>query len=294
MITFTGTGRGEYREGVEYGRAGDISLRLDARIPNGPGPFPAAIIVHGGGWIRGDRKHTVEPLFSPLSDAGFAWFSISYRLAGDMHGEPNGHGGLPSTLMLGAAIDDVRQAVMYVKQHAAEYGVDPGRIALIGESAGAQLASMAALKPGPGGSVRAVVAFYGPSDLVSLAETSPQIPDSFRRAVQGTPFGEMLLAGLRNLSPINFVKADSPPFLLIHGTADTLVPFEQSERMCRSVREAGGSCELYPVKGGGHGIRWWESQGLTVYKREMIRWLRAVMLTRTAAVGGASRESYSR
>lgn len=288
MFTFTATGRGDYREGIEYGRAGDFSLRLDAHFPDGSGPFPAAIIVHGGGWIRGDRKHSVEPLFKPLSDAGFAWFSISYRLAGDMHDEPNGHGALPSALMLGAAIDDVRQAVAYVKQHAAEYRIDPGRIALIGESAGAQLASMAALKPGPNGSVRAVVALYGPSDLVSLAETSPQIPDSLRRAVQGTPFAEMLLAGLRNLSPINFVKADSPPFLLIHGTADTLVPFEQSERMCRRIREAGDSCELYPVKGGGHGMRWWESQGLTAYKHEMIRWLRAVMLPRTASAGAAA------
>jgi alpha-L-fucosidase 2 len=175
--------------------------------------------------------------------------------------------------MLGTAVDDVRQAVAYVKQHAAEYRVDTTRIALVGESAGAQLASMAALKPARGGAVQAVVALYSPSDLVSLAETSPQIPTSVRQALKGTPFADMLMAGLSNLSPINFVKRDSPPFLLIHGTADTLVPFAQSERMCARIREAGGSCELYPVRGGGHGIRWWEADHLTAYKREMIRWL---------------------
>lgn len=279
-MMFTTGMKGEYREGVEYGRAGDVSLRMDVHIPERTGPFPAAIIVHGGGWVRGDRKHTVEPLFQPLTDSGFAWFSISYRLAGDLHGGSGVHDGVTSTLMLGSAVDDVRQAVTYIKQHAAEYRVDPNRLALIGESAGGQLASMAALKPAPGGAVQAVVALYSPSDLVSLAENSPQIPDSVRQAVKGTPFGDMLVAGLRSLSPINFVKRDSPPFLLIHGTADRLVPYEQSERMCAAIRQAGGSCELYPVRGGGHGIRWWESDHLTAYKHEMVRWLNAALKPR--------------
>ena len=272
MATFTATGRSEFLENIEYGRADGMSLQMDAHIPEGHGPFPAAIIVHGGGWVRGDRKYTVQPLFRPLSDAGFAWFSISYRLANDLAG---GHGqnNVASALMLGAAIDDVRQAVSYVKAHASEYRVDPSRIALIGESAGAQLASMAALKPGPNGSVRAVVALYSPSDLADLAQTSRHIPESVRQAIKGTPFADILVAGLRNLSPINFVSAGMPPFFLIHGTADTLVPFEQSERMCTRIREAGGSCELFPVKGGGHGIRWWESDHRTAYKQHMIHWL---------------------
>ncbi len=183
-------------------------------------------------------------------------------------------GAIQSALLLGGAVDDVRQAVSYVKGHASEYRVDPDRIALIGESAGAQLASMAALKPGPNGAVRAVVALYSPSDLVQLAETSPQIPDSLRRAVKGTPFAELLLAGLRDISPVYWVRPDAPPFLLIHGTADTLVPFEQSREMCAKVRQAGGVCELYPVEGGGHGIRWWEADHLTSYKEHMIAWLK--------------------
>jgi len=82
---------------------------------------------------------------------------------------PSGGGATTSqVLTLGTAVDDVRQSIAYVKSHAADYRVDPGRIALIGESAGAQLASMAALHPVPSGNVRAVVAFYGPSDLVKL------------------------------------------------------------------------------------------------------------------------------
>src|SRR6202035_311701 len=79
---------GEFRSDVEYGRAGKSSLRLDAQIPDGPGPFPAAILVHGGGWVAGDRTSNVQPLFEPLSDAGFVWFSVSYRLAGEVARNP--------------------------------------------------------------------------------------------------------------------------------------------------------------------------------------------------------------
>ncbi len=273
MATLALSGSSETRENVEYGQAGGVSLRMDVHIPEGRGLFPAAIIVHGGGWIKGDRKHTVEPLFQPLTAAGFAWFSISYRLAGDLHAN-DAQSTIGSALMLGSAVEDVRQAVVYVKRHAGEYNVDSNRIALIGESAGAQLASMAALRPGPNGKVRAVVALYSPSDLVSLAQNSPQIPESVRKAVRGTPLEELLLAGLRDISPINWVRPDSPPFLLIHGTADSLVPFEQSTRMCERLRESGVACDLYPVNGGGHGLRWWESEHLTSYKSHMVEWLR--------------------
>jgi alpha-L-fucosidase 2 len=257
---------GAVQENIEYGQAGDISLRMDAHIPDGPGPFPAAILVHGGGWIRGDRKHDVEPLFAPLEKAGYAWFSISYRLAND-------NNGISSLLFLGDAVSDVRQAVGFVQKHAADYNIDPDRIALIGESAGAQLASMAALKPGNTKPVQAVVAFYGPSDLAAMAENSDQIPDSIREKVKSSGWGDMLMAGLKAVSPINFVKPGMPPFLLIHGTADSLVPFSQSEAMCDAIHRVGASCELYAVRGVGHGIRGWDARHETAYKRHMIEWL---------------------
>lgn len=265
---------GKSYDNVEFAHAGGSSLKFDASVPDGPGPYPAIIIVHGGAWVAGDRRRSVEPLFDPLSAAGFAWFSISYRLANA------GGGSLPDSISsmagLGAAIDDVREAVTYVKKHASEYRVDPDRIALMGESAGAQLASMAALKPNPGGAVQAVVAFYCPSDLAALLETSPRVPDTVRQFIKGSPFGDILLANLRDLSPVNWVQKDAPPFLLIHGTDDMLVPFEQSKQMCDALHGAGANCVVYPVKGGGHGLRWWESErGLTGYKKAMVQWLEA-------------------
>ena len=269
MTTAVWPARAESRNDVEYCRVGETSLRMDVHTPGGAGPFPAVVIVHGGGWVTGDRRNNVAPLFKPLEDAGFAWFSISYRLAGSM-------------FMFGDAVKDVIEAVKHVRAHAADYRIDPARVALVGESAGAQLASMAALSPELKGVVKGVVALYSPSDLVGLARTSKQVPEEMRRSLAGTPFGEMLLAGLKRLSPIENLSRDMPPFLLIHGTDDRLVPFDQSERMCAAVRKAGGSCELYTVRGGGHGMRWWESvPGLTTYKAEMVRWLKNRLLYKT-------------
>ena len=240
----------QYRD-VEYYRVGNQSLCLDAFVPASDHPVAAAIVVHGGGWVAGDRRTNVEPLLEALGGAGFAWFSISYTLASNI-------------TQFGTAFGDVEQAIKYVVSHASEYGVDPDRIFLVGESAGGQLASMAALRNGAA-KLKAVVALYAPMDL--------------EEAVRSTRYGNMLgpatmlLPRLRKLSPMRNIRPGMPPFLLIHGTEDKLVAFDQSLAMCRAIRAAGGSCDLISVRGGGHGLRWWESSSQTGYKRLMLDWL---------------------
>jgi acetyl esterase len=246
---------------IEYARSGDVRLALDSAIPETAGPHPAVIVVHGGGWVRGDRRTEVAPLLQPLSDAGIAWFSISYRLMTDVS-------------QFGAAVDDVEAAIRFVKSHGAEYRVDPNRIALVGESAGGQLAAMAALSDAPELRVRGVVALYTPTDLVSLAKNSAMVPQWIRENIQGTPWEPLLVARLKQLSPIEHVRRGMPPFLLIHGTADPLVPFDQSRAMCERMKTAGASCELFPVEGAGHGVRWWSASISEPYRREMVRWLK--------------------
>jgi len=275
-LTNTAGLRGEEKTytGVEYWHPAGVSLCFDGHVPAGEGPFPAAILVHGGAWVTGDRKRSVAPLFSVLDSANFAWFSISYRLANAL--DPKG---LPTLALSSSSIafaqDDVRAAVAFIRAHAAEYDVDPERIFLIGESAGAQLASIAALKPDENSRVRGVVAFYSPSDLVSIVQKSPMIPDNIRRAIQGTALETLLLARLRELSPITYVGANAPPFLMIHGTADPFVPFSQSTAFCDAMHQAGAKCDVYKVEGGGHGLRWWEpSESMMSYKAEMVRWLK--------------------
>src|SRR5207249_4581710 len=89
---------------LEFARVGDVSLTLDAFVPEGAGPFPTCILVHGGGWMRGDKQSYIKPLFEPLSKSGFAWFSINYRLAPD-HRWP-------------ACADDVATAIRWVRANA--------------------------------------------------------------------------------------------------------------------------------------------------------------------------------
>ncbi len=250
---------------VEYAQAGGISLQLDASLPReDDAAAPAVIVVHGGAWVGGDRRRTAVPLLQPLADAGFAWFSISYRLA-------------KGPLDFGDAVGDVEAAIRFVRSHAGEYGVDPERIYLVGESAGGHLAAMASLGGAEGTAVRGVVALYTPSDLVALATTSEMIPAGIRRQLHGTPFAKLILARLEQLSPIGLVKPGMPPFFLIHGDEDKLVPIGQSIEFCKKITAAGGACTMSTMPGVGHSVRFWEGNASVAsrYKREMVEWLRS-------------------
>jgi acetyl esterase len=259
---------------VEYAQSAGSSLSFDASIPDTGTLAPAAIIVHGGGWVRGDRRTNVEPLFKPLADAGFAWFSISYTLATD-------------PFQVGAAVSDVEAAIRFIRSHAAEYHVDVNRIVMIGESAGGQLAAMAALGKSAGNSIKAVVALYTPTDLVAMARNSSLIPEGIRKHLNGTPWEGLILARLGQLSPISAVHKGMPPFLFIHGDNDQVVPIGQSRAMCESMKAMGAACKLVVVPGGGHGLRWWENSPTKSepYKREMVQWLQQqlAMATLTAS-----------
>jgi acetyl esterase/lipase len=235
---------------VEYGAAGGESLRLDAYVPEEAGPFPAVILVHGGGWTTGDksggpRQAFIAPLHAPLERAGLAWFSINYRLA-PRHRYP-------------ACIEDVETAIRWVKARAAELRVDPRRLALAGESAGGHLAALAAVRAGADTRVAAVVPIYGVLDLPAMAPAGEPLRKPFAALFGREAVDAPTLALLREASPITHVKAGLPPFLLPHGTGDTTVPFAQSETFQARLRAAGVPCELLVVPGGAHGMINWDA-----------------------------------
>lgn len=253
---------------IEYGKAGNVSLKLDAWIPEGRGPFPAAILVHGGAWRGGDKQTFIKPIFEPLTQAGFAWFTINYRLAPD-HVYP-------------AAVDDLVQAVNFVKAHAREYKVDTKRLALIGESAGGHLVALVGARDGRKLGIAAVVPFYPPVDMTELTSARTAVANKAVFAFLGLkepgPEADRLL---REASPITYVKRGMPPFLLIHGDADPTVPYAQSTKLCERMKQVRASCELLAVKGGAHGMGGWEKDpALQAYKAKMIDWLKATMRTR--------------
>jgi alpha-L-fucosidase 2 len=250
---------------------------LDLHVPDGPGPFPAAILIHGGGFDEGSRSTNVKPLFDVLANAGYAWFSIDYRMAPEFR-QPE-------------ASEDVNSAIKWVKAHAAAYHVDVARIALIGESAGGFLVNYAGTHETPETRIRAVVDIYGPVDYGKLAEERRDHPERFnmatinRHAANGGGihfFGAEQLdaAGLKKLhdaSPIFGVHKGMAPFLCIHGTKDDQVSFEQSPAMCKAMKVVGVNCEVVPIEGGGHGMSGWKAPEQQHWKPEMLAWLKKTM-----------------
>lgn len=260
ILLCCGSAWGEVLKDVEYARAGDVVLKLDASIPDGTGPFPAVIIVHGGGFTGGNKQMYVTPIFEPLTRAGFAWFSIDYRLA--------------PKYPFPAAVEDVNRAIEYVKSHAAEYKVDPKRIALLGESAGGFMVSFVGTQKDPRWRVAAVVSFYGPHNLMGELEMRREQklePTAVKDFLGITDFDAAALARVKKDSPINRVHKGMPPYLLIHGNQDKVVAYEQSVKMCERLKRAGDSCELYTVENEGHGMMRWEKS--PAYKQEVIDWL---------------------
>jgi acetyl esterase len=237
---------------LEFARPGGVPLTLDAYLPSGRLAQPAVILVHGGGWEAGDKTTYIKPWFPVLTSAGIAWFTINYRLA--------------PQFPFPAAVEDVEAAVRFVQANAQNFGVDPQRIALMGESAGGHLVSLV----GARGKVRVktVIAFYGVHDIPLVDQQRGQ------RSKNLTQF--LGSAEPRDASSITFVNKDMPPYLLIHGTADKTVPFAQSTVMCDRMAAAGARCELFPVAGAGHGVEGWEKNpAWLAYKARIVAWLKS-------------------
>lgn len=247
-----------FERDVEYARPGGESLRLDVCTPPGRGPFPAAILVHGGGWIGGDRAQAAVPLRRPLTQAGIAWLAVSYRLA-PRHQYP-------------APVEDVLAAVRWTRGSARRLHVDAERLALVGESAGGHLVTDAAVRMTPETRVAAVVPFFAPVDLESDTERRGGLSVSMRALFGRTGLDEDARGALRDGSPIRRVHPGLPPFLLVHGTADMSVPYEQSVRMQKALRDSGVACDLVTVPDGTHGTRDWDLR-LPGYADRVVAWL---------------------
>jgi acetyl esterase/lipase len=229
---------------IEYGRAGDKALLLDAGMPRGDGPYAAVIIVHGGGWNSGD-KQDVELLFRPLNDVNLVWFSINYRLAPKSHWP--------------ACLEDVQTAVRYVRANAAKFKVDPDRIALMGYSAGGQIACLAAAEADKNAAVQAVVGLAPPTDLVLDTLRRGGLSDYLKDLFGRETLDEQMLQILWESSPINHTGSGLPPFLLVHGTADKSVPYQQSLNFKARLEAVGVQCDIITIQNAPHRITEWSS-----------------------------------
>ena len=262
---------------VEYSRPNGKPLLLDVHVPDGSGPFPAVIVVHGGGFDQGTKISYVGPLLEVLTNANFVWFSIDYRMAPDYH--------FPQP------VEDVDSAIRWVKANSKTYHVDPAKIALAGESAGAYLITYAATHETAATRLAATVEFYGPTDYARTATLRRDHPERFDMASANRHLangGGIRYFGLQNLdeaglkhlaevSPINAVHKGMAPFLIIHGNADNQVPYELSPSMCEAMKKAGAKCDLITVEGGGHGMGSWKAPEMQHWKPEMVAWLKKTL-----------------
>ena len=224
---------------------------LDLYLPTPGAPAPVVVWLHGGSWVAGD-KAPVPGVLLGLRGRGFAVASVNYRLTG-LNSYP-------------AQLHDVKGAVRWLRAHAGEYGLDPSRVYVVGFSAGGHLASLAALTSGDvslegdvGGNrdqssaVAGVVLYAGPSDIGRLAGECTGCEVSAQFQALGCSF---LLCGdrARVASPLTYVRAGAPPFLLLHGDADRVIPAEQSRLLDAALRGAGVASRLVVVTGAEHGL----------------------------------------
>ncbi|MFO1054409.1 MAG: alpha/beta hydrolase [Planctomycetota bacterium] len=245
----------ERRLGIEYADRDGRPLCLDLWIPECPGPHPVVVLFHGGGWKTGGRGiFDAYALADALSREGIAVASASYRLV--------------AQATWPAQIEDARRAIQFVRANAARFGLDPARIAAMGASSGGHLAALLATQddqaqPGSADPIArestrpdCVVAFSAPFDL------QPR-DDEVATTLQITLVSEFLGVDKiqavdeklrllrergRDASPLCQVRPGAPPFLLIDGKVDTIVPPVQGERMAAALRDAGVPCERMQVE----------------------------------------------
>ncbi|MEY9906653.1 acetyl esterase/lipase [Catenulispora sp. MAP12-49] len=219
-------------------------LHADLRVPPGEGRKPLIAFLHGGAFGAGSRVDLPGPLeelespgfYQRLLSRGYAVADLDYRLS--------------SEAVFPAQLEDVESAVCVLSEAAEELGLDARRFALWGESAGATLAALAALDKESGAPIHGVVDWYGPADFVTGAQGAD---------IPGNPIYALLDGGVpgvwdraRAASPTRQVHADAPPFLIMHGAADALVPYTESENLAAALRSAGVRADLVPVEGAGH------------------------------------------
>ena len=241
-----------FEPGLEYSPAVGGKLALDIVRPrDNPGaPHPAVLCIHGGGFRAGNRESYL-PLCIRLAQHGYVAATVTYRLA--------------PKFQFPAPLHDVKAAVRYLRANAVKFGIDPDRIGVTGGSAGGTLALLLGVTPGiaefegygpnldQSSSVRCVVDYYGATDFtksyghsVDAAQVLPQF--------LGGDLEHARLAHMKS-SPLYWVSPSSAPVLIVHGTKDRYVEFDQSLWLVDRMKAVGVPVELEPMEGSDHGFK---------------------------------------
>lgn len=245
-------------------------LALDMYWHPGAGaPEPVVVWIHGGAWMMGDKSWIPPTL--PLLSVGFAMASIDYRLSQEA--------------IFPAQIEDCKAAIRWLRANAARYNLDPDRVGAWGESAGGHLAALL----GAAGDVvawdrlsgdqacssrvQAVCDWFGPSDLLQMGAMKSgfdhNAADAPEALLIGGPVQENRQQAMQ-ANPITYITSETPPFLIIHGERDDVVPVGQSELLHRALVEAGVESTLMIVPGMGHGVMELGAEQLAEISRSVV------------------------
>lgn len=244
---------------IVYLNDGQRSEKLDLYLPSTPAPsegYPVMLAIHGGGWHKNSKEHFI-PAVQQLTSDGFAVVAVNYQLA------------TAKSQSWPTAIQDLEQALGWINRQSAKYKLNPEKIAAVGTSAGGHLAmllatgfdtsSLSSGRPATGiqntaqnlPKIKAAVSFFGPTELASCAAESQMgagIAISRFLGGSSTDYPDRYQAA----SPLNHVSKTTAPILMIHGTADDLIPINQSEKMDYALAAAGVMHQLIVVPGGTH------------------------------------------
>ena len=240
---------------ILYKEIDGIKLELDLYMPEDAKNPPLIMWIHCGAWMYGDRK---SPIMLWQAERGYAVASIEYRLT--------------NQAIFPAHIIDCKDALIWLKQNAAKYGYDASRIAVAGDSAGGHLAALMGTSIGhadwelngadcPDCSVQAVIDYYGPTELgrewPGLSDTDKHISgdDTIQSPFLGSPvLSKQGRARAAIANPITYINGSEPPFLILHGDADDVVPYKQSIYLRDALETVGVPVSMHRVHGGGHGF----------------------------------------
>lgn len=249
----------ETKEDLVFKKVDSQELKLDLAMPaEGDGPFPAIVVIHGGGWRGGDKASNRSTL-AEMAQLGFVAISPQYRFWPDS--------------IFPAQVHDVKAAVRWLRSNAEEYNVDPERFGAVGFSAGGHLALMLGVTDeddglegevpddAPSSKVQAVVNYFGPTDLAA-----DDIPDASAPLLAGFIGGDPKEKpeATKQGSPVTFITEDDPPILTFQGTKDPLVPHTQAFKLTDAMTEAGVPGRVELLIGAGHG---WSGEELERTKR---------------------------
>jgi acetyl esterase/lipase len=239
---------------LEYGQASGRAMLLDLYLPPQTNqPRPLIIWIHGGAWLSGSKDNPSPAL--RFTGNGYAVAQVGYRLSPEAK--------------FPAQIHDCKAAVRWLRAHAQEYKLDPNKFVAWGASAGGHLVALLGTSGGvadlegavndlkTSSRVQAVVDWFGPTDFLHIGDEPSDLAHNGADSPESKLLGGALLENkdkAAKASPITYVGKDAPPFLIMHGDKDRVVPIAQSERLSAALKQAGADVTFVPMKGAGHGF----------------------------------------